>query len=119
MTLINILTDVYNNTLKINNNNILILFDNANNIWFSYNDILNSLGYKYVKIQKQRLDIDNKYFDTFKNIYTKSNKNKINKNDYSHRLKMINESGLYVLLNKSNKKFAKKLSEQIFAEVLP
>ena len=34
-------------------------------------------------------------------------------------MKMINESGLYVLLSRSNKPIAKELSEKLFAEVLP
>ena len=101
-------TDIFYNNITVKFNNILILFDNANNIWFSYCDILNSLGYKYVKIQKQRLDIDNKYFDSFKNILINSTNNNIDSSIASHRMKMINESGLYVLLNHSNKVLIKK-----------
>lgn len=96
-----------------------MLFDNSNNIWFSYNSILKALGYSDYITQKKRLGLESHYFDTFKNIYSKSKNNKINENIVSHRHKMINEAGLYILLNKSNKIIAKDLSTKLFTEVLP
>lgn len=112
-----IFINFYNNILNINNSSILVLFDDYNNLWFSYNDILTVLGYSNLKLQKNRLALDNKYFDTYINIIKKIQQN-LPKNTQPN-LKMINESGLYVLLNRSNKKFAKELSEKLFAEVLP
>lgn len=119
MSILSLVADAYNNLLKLNNIEIIILFDDANNVWLSYNELLNALGYKDAKTQKRRISLDNKYFDTFKNIYSKSSLNKFDKNKVSHRLKMINESGLYILLYKSNKDIAKKLAEKFFSEVLP
>lgn len=118
MSISSLILDIYENQLKLNNCNILLLIDNTNSIWFSYNDILNSIGYKDSKTQKKRLSLDSKYFDTFKNIQSKSNTND-NKDLAPYHLKMINESGLYVLLNRSNKPIAKELSEKLFADVLP
>ena len=63
--------------------------------------------------------MDNKYFDIYINIYPKSKLNKIQLKNQQPKLKMISESGLYILLSKSNKKIAKELSEKLFAEVLP
>lgn len=119
MSLISILADVYNNTLKINDSDIIILFDDSNNLWFSYNDVLQSLGYNHLKIQRQRLNLDKKYFNTFKNIYSSSAQNQLDKNTVSHRHKMISEEGLYILLNQSNKPIAKQLSAKLSSEVLP
>jgi superfamily II DNA or RNA helicase len=108
--------NIYENQLKLNNCNILLLIDNTNSIWFSYNDILNALGYKDSKTQKKRLALDSKYFDTFKNILSKSNSN-YNKKFAPYHLKMICESGLFFLLNRSNKTIAKELLEKLFDNI--
>jgi prophage antirepressor-like protein len=118
MNLSNIIIQIYDNILKFNNTEIIILFDNTNSIWFSYIHILKAIGYKNIKLQKTRIDIDNKYFNTYSNILNLSSNNIKNVNIQPHT-KMINESGLYLLLNKSNKLFAKQLLEKFYTEVLP
>jgi len=65
------------------------------------------------------LQLENKYFDTYENIYSTSSANKsANKSIHPHT-KMINEPGLYLLLSKSNKELAKKLLEKMMIDVLP
>ena len=118
MNLSNIIIQIYDNILKFNNTEIIILFDNINSVWFSYTHILKAIGYKNVKLQKTRLDIDKKYFNTYANIVNLSSNNVMDLNIQSHT-KMINEAGLYLLLNKSNKIFAKQLLEKFYTEVLP
>ena len=118
MSLSNILIQFYDNILTFNNTDIVILFDNINSIWFSYNNILKGIGYKNIKLQKNRINIDDKYFDTYSNIFNLSSNNIKNNNIQGHT-KMISESGLYLLLNKSNKPYAKQLLEKFFTEVLP
>ena len=54
------------------NIDIIVLFDNSNNLWFSYNNILNSIGYNNAKMQTWRLKLDDKYFDTYENILKKA-----------------------------------------------
>lgn len=108
--------NIYENKLKLNDCNILLLIDNTNSIWFSYNDILNALGYKDSKTQKKRLALDSKYFDIFKNIQSKLNTN-YNKKIAPYHLKMICESGLFFLLNRSNKTIAKELLEKLFDNI--
>ena len=108
MSISSLITNLYDNILKFNNIDIIILFDESNNIWLSYNNVLNSINYKDHKTQKKRFKLDNKYFDTYENIYKKSNLNKHITN-IQLETKMINESGLYVLLSKSNKIIAKQL----------
>jgi len=52
MSLPTIVTDIYENIIKFNNVNIVLLFDNDNNIWFSYNGVLESIGYTDIKKKK-------------------------------------------------------------------
>ena len=118
MNISNIITNIYANILNFNNTDIIILFDESNNIWLSYNNVLNAINYTDIKTQKKRFKIDNKYFDTYENIYHKSKLNKYIK-DIQLNTKMINEAGLYILLTKSNKKIAKDLMEKMFIDILP
>jgi prophage antirepressor-like protein len=118
MSISSLITNIYDNILKFNNINIIILFDESNNIWLSYNNVLNSINYKDPKTQKKRFNLDNKYFDTYENLYKKSKLNKIYTN-IQPATKMINESGLYILLSKSSKKIAKDLMENLFIDILP
>jgi len=118
MNISGLITNIYDNILNFNNIDIIILFDESNNIWLSYNSVLNSINYKDSKTQKKRLKLDNKYFDTYENIYKKSKLN-IHITNIQPKTKMINESGLYVLLSKSNKIIAKKLMEKLFIDILP
>ena len=119
MSVTDIIIEIYDNILNLNNTKIIILFDNTNSIWFSYVNILKSLGYKNVNLQKARFKIDKKYFNTYSNIFKLSNNNmKIMDNIQPH-MKMINESGLYLLLNKSNKSYSKLLLDKLFTEILP
>ena len=69
---------INDNIIQINNINIILLYDVYNNIWLSYNSLLNALGYKYNAIQKKRLNLDDKYFDSYINLYSQSKLNKIN-----------------------------------------
>lgn len=119
MSISSLITDIYNNLLKFNNTNIIVLFDESHNIWFSYNELLNAIGYKDAKTQRKRIQLDGKYFDTFKNIYSKSSLNKFDTTLVSHRVKMINESGMFLILSKSNKDNAKQLMEKLYTDVLP
>ena len=112
-TISTLLTNIYDNIINFNSINIIVLFDKSNNLQFSYNNLLNSIGYTNVKMQKWRLQLDNKYFDTYENIFKTSKLNKDYETHIQHHTKMINESGLYLLLSKSNKILAKKLMEKI------
>ena len=103
MSLAELLDKVYDNIYKFNDTAILLLFDKNNTIWLSYNDVLNAIGYKYNVIQKKRLKLDEKYFDTYENLYPQSKLNKINLKNQQPIEKMINEAGIYELLRKSRK----------------
>ena len=60
MSLGNLIVDIYQNIIDINGNEILVLTDNDNKIWFSLRQILNTLEYKNVRKEIQRLEIDDK-----------------------------------------------------------
>ena len=81
--------------------------------------ILDSIGYNNIKNKKHRLQLDDKYFDTYENIFSKSSANIQTKKNIQPHTKMINEPGLYLLLSKSNKELAKKLLEKMMVDVLP
>jgi superfamily II DNA or RNA helicase len=100
------------------NTDIIILIDNNNKLWFSYSNILKSIGYKDAKTQKKRINIEDIFFDTYENIYNKTKLNTKNTN-IQPATKMIHESGIYLLLSKSNKKMAKQLLEHLFMNILP
>ena len=119
MSITNIIIQIYDHILNLNDTEIIILFDDTNNIWFSYINILKSLGYKNVNLQKARLKIDDKYLNTYDTIFKLSKNNKVIMKNIQPHMKMISESGLYFLLSKSNKKYAKLLLEKLFTDVLP
>ena len=119
MPISNIIIKIYDNILNLNNNEIIILFDDTNSVWFSYINILKSLGYKNVNLQKARLQLDDKYLSTYSNIFKLSNNNKKIMNNIQPHMKMISEAGLYFLLSKSDKPYSKLLLEELFTEVLP
>jgi prophage antirepressor-like protein len=119
MSIAKLLDKAYDNILRFNGYEIILLFDKDNNIWVSYNDILKSIGYNDFSTQKKRFNLNSKYFNTYENIYPHSKLNKINLKNQQPHLKLINESGIYLILSKSQKRLAKELSEQLFTQVLP
>jgi prophage antirepressor-like protein len=113
------LVKFYDNILSINKIPIIVIFDKSNTIWFSYNDILQSIGYANVKLQKHRLNLDSKYFLKYSEIDKLLADTNETLMPIQPNLKMINESGLLVLLNRSNKSLAKDLTEELLSDVLP
>ena len=49
MSLGNLIVNIYQNIIDINGNNLLVLNDNDNKIWFSIRQILSILEYKNVR----------------------------------------------------------------------
>ena len=47
--------EIFNDILKINNTNVIIIYDTDGNIWFGLRDIIKSLGYS--NIQKAMANI--------------------------------------------------------------
>jgi len=98
------------NTIKFENNDINVIIDENDIVWFNANEIAISLGYKYPK-------------DAIINNVEKEDKIKLENINYKiekhpHSI-YINESGLYSLLIQSRLEKAKKFKLWITKIVLP
>jgi len=109
------LIDIYNNILKYDDTEIIVIFDKDNNIWFSGIQISRMLEYKFPEqaIRKKVKKIYKKRLDELTD-----NPKEYGKNTQPHSI-FINEAGLYTLINSSKQDVAKKFKEWIFGEVLP
>lgn len=121
--LISIIAKTFDNLIKFNNTDITILFDKYNNIWFSLSDIFKSIGYVNSNREIKRLTIDKSNIKTYKELLDDLSNDikltlKIRKNTQPH-MKMTNEAGIYIILDKSNKPIAKLFKNELFTEVLP
>jgi hypothetical protein len=54
--------DIWNNLIKINDNNIFIIFDIDGNIWFALKDLIKAFGYKAI-LNIHRLGIPKEYIN--------------------------------------------------------
>lgn len=54
--------EIFNNLLKLNNKDIIIIFDVDGNIWFKFRDVLIALGYTDLDhmIKDIKININNK-----------------------------------------------------------
>ena len=100
------------NIIQFENNDINVIIDENDIVWFNANEIANSLGYKYPKdavinnVEKEdKIKLEDINFN-----------NKIHKHPHSI---YINESGLYSLLIQSRLDKAKKFKSWITKIVLP
>ena len=60
--------EIFNDILKINKQKISIVYDDSNNIWFGFADIIKSLDYTDVLHAKKYLQISKINKKQFKNI---------------------------------------------------
>jgi len=123
MSIATLLVEIFDNLIILNGTDIIVLFDKSNNIWFSLSNVLKALDYKTYRDEIKDIEINNEYISTYSTILKLSSKNSINdhktiKNIQPH-MKMINESGLFLLLNKSRKPYAEKLKTELYTKVLP
>ena len=110
--------EVFNDILKINNNNVIIIYDTDGNIWFGLRDILKVIGYTSLENAMATIDI---------NVQNKKYYNKIDfygqlegsKNMLKPNKIFINESGLYEILSKTTKPLAKLFMDKYFTDIMP
>jgi prophage antirepressor-like protein len=121
MTLGNLIIDIYQNIIDVNGNKILVLIDTNNKIWFSLRQIFKILEYKNIRVEIQRIEINDKEILTLKKLLKNVNvKNHIEYNTYIQpQMKMVSESGLFMLLDKSQKPKALELKRVLYTNVLP
>ena len=121
MSIGNLIVDIYQNIIDINGNKILVITDNDNKIWFSLRQVFNVLEYKHARIEVQRIEIDDKEILTLESLLKNvSSKYHVEYNNYiQSQMKMISESGLFMLLDKSQKPKAVELKRILYSNVLP
>ena len=107
--------DIFNKILNVNENEIIIIFDKDNNIWFALRDILKVLGYSSITIAITNIKISNVYKKEYSNILTPKGQG-VTKFIKPNR-KFINEQGLYELLSKSTKELAKIFMNEYFTKI--
>ena len=119
---VNLIIKLFDNLITLNNIDIAIFYDKDKKIWFSLRDIFNALGYKNIKAEIKRLDINEKHITNYSNLRNNLiiNNNNIKTRTHLHpQLKLVDEAGIYVILNKSNKPIAKEFQDELFSNILP
>jgi prophage antirepressor-like protein len=113
----NFFLEVFNNLLKINDSEILIIFDVDGNIWFKYKELLEALGYNYADdaLSNLKISISNK--SNFENLKVPESF-RVPSNFQKNTI-FINESGLYEVLSISTKPLAKIFMNKYFQEIMP
>jgi len=109
--------EIFNEILKINNKEIMIVYDTDGNIWFKYKDILKALGYTSSLKHLKNFNINKIYIIRY-------NKLKVPHSitvplNMQKTSKFINESGLYELLSKSTKPLARVFMDKYFTDIMP
>jgi prophage antirepressor-like protein len=106
--------DVYSELLKFNDKQIFIVFDENDEIWFKYGDVLNVLGYIDIKNAIKDINLNEKYIKSYSDIKGRK------QSSPSHPMtKMINNNGLFMLLSLSKKDLAKQFMKQYIDEIMP
>jgi prophage antirepressor-like protein len=121
MSISTLFVQIYDNLIKLNDNDIIILFDKSKNIWLSLSHLLKALGYNSYRDEMKSINkiVSNEDISTYADIIKDNQKNKIKQKNIQPHMKMISEGGLYLLLDKSHKPLAIELKKQLYTQVLP
>ncbi len=108
--------DIFNQLLKINEENIFIIFDIKGKVWFKFKDVLKVLEYKNLKDAIFNNKLNKKYKLKFNDIKVyRLNSTPLN---FQKNTLFINEYGLYKILLSSNKKEAINFIEKLTLEII-
>lgn len=114
----NFYLDIFNKLLTINEHKIFIIFDKNENIWFNFRDLLTALGYKDTKNAIKDLNIDAEFITNIAKLRVGGiippTVLKI-----QPKTKMINNSGLFLLLGISTKPLAKQFIRHYVKYIMP
>ena len=118
---VKLIIKLFDNLITLNNIDIAIFYDKNKKIWFSLRDIFNALGYKNIKAEIKRLDINEKHITNYINLRDNLiiNKNIKIRTHLHPQLKFVDEAGIYIILNKSTKPIAKEFQDELFSNILP
>jgi prophage antirepressor-like protein len=113
--------EIFNEILKINNNEIVIIYDINGNIWFALRDIIKALGYISIRNAITEIKINNIYKKQYSEIVmTPDISGVIPKQQFIKPNKIfINEDGLYELLVISRKPLAKVFMRKYITDIMP
>ena len=109
--------DIFNNLLKYNKEEIFIIVDKQNQIWFKLKDIVKLLGYTNLKKALYSSFIDDKNKKKYSEIKVYPSRGtplNLQPNAF-----FIDEAGLYKLLTNSKKELAQKFRDEVFTNILP
>jgi len=113
----NFYLDIFNKLLSINEHKIFIVFDKDENIWFCLRDLLLALGYKDTKDAIRSLDIDDEFTVNIGKL--RMGGTVPSTMGMQPNTKMINNSGLYLLLGISTKPLAKQFMRHYIKHIMP
>lgn len=126
MSLSKLILNIYDNIVRINNDDVIISFDKYKNIWFSLPHLLKALDYSTYReeIKSIRDIVSVNDISTFEKVNNATNTlltntSVLGNSKIQGHTKMISESGLYLLLSKSRKPIAMELKNELFTKVLP
>ena len=113
----NFFLDIFNKLMKINEDNIMIVFDINGDIWFKFKDVLFALGYTSITKQLNVLNINKIYMLKYYKIKVPQSTGV--PSNFQHNTIFINESGLYEVLSISRKPLAKIFMNEYFTKIMP
>jgi prophage antirepressor-like protein len=107
--------DIFNQIFKVNDDEIIIIFDTDGEVWFSLRNIFELLKYQNIDKVITNMQIKNKkeYDDI------RVTPGGVDLYNMQPRQLFINESGLYEVLSKSNKPIAEVFKNKYFEEIMP
>jgi prophage antirepressor-like protein len=113
----NFFLDIFNKLLKINKNEIIIIFDVSGDVWFSMRDIFKALGYNNVDKAINKTKINNMYIQNYKKLRICPQGQTLK--NMQPQQQFINEHGLYQILANSTKPLAKLFMDKYINEIMP
>jgi len=121
MSITSLIIQIYDNILKLNDNEVIVVFDKSKNIWFSLSQILKALEYNSFRDEMKSIKntVSDEEISTYIEVIKDTKGNKLQIKNIQPHMKMISEGGLYLLLNKSHKPLAIELKNQLYTKVLP
>jgi prophage antirepressor-like protein len=109
------ISDIFNNIIKYNSIDIIVVFDKYAEPWFMVSDIVDILGYEDTRKVLKRL-VPKTHYKPFNKIKTSDI---INIKNFQTQSLFVDEPGLYLLLLNSKKNSAKHFKIWISEEVMP
>ena len=107
---------IFDNIIKCNDKEILIIYDKEGEIWFGLRTILQILNYTSIDKTIHNVIINKNNMKKYQEIETFPTGKVLN---FQKTTYFINESGLYELLMNSNKPLAKAFMNKYLNEIMP